>query len=848
MLNNYNMKIRLVNFRCYEDQIFELGENCLSLISGPSGMGKSTIFIGIYFALYGVGKKVATHGKRSCLVELTMSDIVITRSRVPNRLVLQTDTGTYEDDCAQEIINKKFGTSFDVTGYIAQNAVNSFIMMGPNDKRKFLEKFAFKDVDLIKIKENNKKYSAQTHNELVSTTAQLEMAKKILEELPVPESVPFPVKCKISQRELVAKNAGVRVKNAYTLFKKYNNKKNLLEKELGDLRVFDAEISSRKEVIANTSYQLSTIEEQLTQVTVDVKLLLEYEEKLYNLLETHKITELRNRITSDRFKLEEMRLEEEKQINSRLSEIDSCLYKKYKKEEIKGLKTELTEYLKDIDSIESLTRELSKINIDPDKLELDKQELTRITDLIEEKRKILDKLDQAKKIRKCPCCSAYLRLENDILVVSDQVPVAEYNRENLIREIKELTSKLNLLSKSIPVSEANVERIKQIQENICEITDSYEDELDTSINIRKRLNELNSYEAEQIALEKEKRSLDSSTLSVSYQKSVKNLQILETQLQNMVKNIKILQIAETEEELRELIHEQKNNQLLYNQLLSQKNTISDYLSKKNQQLDQLTKEYLNKYNKKRSEKTIMEELTEISIKMTEQEKIRDNSEEELRKIEDWQKNSKEIENYKNWENKVKDLSEKEKIDRLKNGAALELKENILKAESLALHKITENINMYASIYLEHFFPDNPMLVQLCPEKVTQKGTTKPQIDIEIEYKGHECGLESLSGGELQRIILAYSLALAEMHHVPLILLDEATSSLDEELTEQVYEAIKDTISNKTVIAIAHQVVKGNFPSLLTLGNKIEKPIKEPTKKAIPKKPAIPKRKVLPKEK
>ena len=61
--------------------------------------------------------------------------------------------------------------------------------------------------------------------------------------------------------------------------------------------------------------------------------------------------------------------------------------------------------------------------------------------------------------------------------------------------------------------------------------------------------------------------------------------------------------------------------------------------------------------------------------------------------------------------------------------------------------------------------------------------------------------ERLSGGERQRI----SIARAILKDAPIILLDEATASLDAENESKIQSALSELIKNKTVLIIAHRM-------------------------------------------
>ena len=212
-----------------------------------------------------------------------------------------------------------------------------------------------------------------------------------------------------------------------------------------------------------------------------------------------------------------------------------------------------------------------------------------------------------------------------------------------------------------------------------------------------------------------------------------------------------------------------------------------------------------------------EEIFKKEEEIRETEKKRDNANEILSKIEKFKEYQKEVDNYNKIFKDKKEMEQREINDRKKYACCLLFKDKIQEAESIAIGNVINNINTHAQMYLEAFFPDNPISVTISAFKETKTTKeTKPSVNLNIDYKGVEHDLTMLSGGELSRVILAFTLALAEIHNSPVILLDECTSSLDQELTGSVIDGLKENFNDKLVVLIAHQVVQGVFDKIINL--------------------------------
>ena len=169
------------------------------------------------------------------------------------------------------------------------------------------------------------------------------------------------------------------------------------------------------------------------------------------------------------------------------------------------------------------------------------------------------------------------------------------------------------------------------------------------------------------------------------------------------------------------------------------------------------------------------------------------------------------------------VTEKEvDVDEIKKSIqALEgLKAHLNKAEQQVFVDLLDRINAHAKFFVDRFFPDLPISATLQSFRDQDPNDRKvkearPQIKLEIEYQGSTLdSIDHLSGGEGARIMLAITLALSEIYDNPILLLDECTANLNEELVSIVLNTIKEHMPNKIVIIVAHQTVNGIFDKVI----------------------------------
>jgi energy-coupling factor transporter ATP-binding protein EcfA2 len=156
--------------------------------------------------------------------------------------------------------------------------------------------------------------------------------------------------------------------------------------------------------------------------------------------------------------------------------------------------------------------------------------------------------------------------------------------------------------------------------------------------------------------------------------------------------------------------------------------------------------------------------------------------------------------------RVRDLVEKEKKLSESYPRSVKLLEILKSAQMIAVSKLLEDINLHAQIYLDEFTD--------C-ELSTTLAFDGSKMIVSVFQNGNETTIHNLSGGELARVVLAFTIAFAEMCDAKFLLLDECLAALDHATTEKVVKCIRNEFDG-TVIFVAHQTTTGVFDSVLNL--------------------------------
>jgi exonuclease SbcC len=815
------MRLELVNFRCWKKKTFDFPDEGLVLLSGGSGGGKTSILSSIYFVLYGTGTKIITFGEKKCSVRLLYKDLDITRTKGPNRLLLLSSDTEYEDDVAQGIITKKFGTNFTLTSYITQKTVQSFLHLGPSDKMNFLEQLALGEEDISGIKKKAREKVREKREDLNKNVGRLELLTGELDGMVAPTEVRFPIGDK-------NKHSDVKIKNE-EIFWKRTVKDLAVTRET--LRVLEID-SSREDVkrairngketdLTGFSDEKDKLEIESSKIE-DTDSIDDLKSTLLFLKNKKDFSSLSDSLVEERRRYDEsykhemgLLVEEETLLKK---ERDSILVSEFSDESSKMIDEDILQ----AESILSITEEMSGYKKTRSKYkDYDRDEKVRSLEMrIEELQSEISETERRVDIKCCPSCKVSLRFSQACLVLADGDPVDEKRSKDEIRTMRIEIAECKNLSQSI---KKEIAAILYIEKETCECRIRL-DEKTKRRDIPSGLSECREYlESRRLVRLEIRRSrenmknilnnierVSSKIKNEIFSSTLKNLKTgLETKTRELEKIKEELdediETDYTEDELREEISKME--------ILSfQKRSLEKRISRLEVSIRDYKKEIEKIVVSDRDftleRREIADRIRDYEIKEREHERISL----EIRRYSEYKKERDIYNNRKDKMDKSKLLEEESKRELSYCDIFLR---KIQEAESLSIGRTIDDINFNMNYYLERFFPDNPITVIISPYKETKKDI-KPSINIVVGYKGLETSLDSLSGGEYDRVVLSLLLSLNSMFGSDILMLDESISSLDGELTNEILEVLKETVGEKLVIVVAHQISVGVFDRVVSV--------------------------------
>lgn len=784
------MQLRLTNFRCWEDKALTIPDKGICLLSGRSGRGKSTILNSIVYTITGKGKNISTFQKKSTTVQLEIDGLLITRQRGPNRLIVKKGDAQYEDDAAQSVIDATFGAEFCNTSYIDQDNMNSFVFLSPSEKIEFLEKLLLARYNIDEMKDRVKDDISKTKLEHAAADSKLTTLSDMLRKMTYTNQEDVYVET----NRLTSQNCGKlleKIRGNIDITEKNEKSVSTKLKKWENERVAQAQLTETRQAL---KVKLDDVDEQISKCN-DLEMLrsdMAALEKRKNDYHTHQSYVKRRELDASYNERMEHNTKEKEQYLAQIRDLPAI-------DIIKKSISQLETIQRIMDTLIGLE---DKIATPPDESVLANEIADR--DKIKERVAFCQKTIADQNLYyPCPSCKNVLQFDKDKLVLGHVRKIE--NVTDLKREVKELSQRLDTVNTRIDQLKAekvlfdkNETEYNQLFDRLDELLKLPSGDVIEQEMVDEKLAGMTEMKSKYESLQQSIREIDGDRFLLQLKKELELLppvptggvsEDIPTEKEYPVLLETLATKKEMAERVRSLVQKRKQLTQSWDELPVPDKTdeeLSDLLSQ--------NREKMETYRKK-----------------TEQYRIH------LQRIEKWEMVERDNMAYQEIQVKITETEEKKvaMMDRLR--CLVKLRDHIKQAEQQSLSEFIDALNRHAAIYIEDFFPDDDITVEL---KTVQEGksTGKEKITLhfDVQYREMNGDLSFLSGGEKDRVNLAFTLAFSELVENRILLLDECISSLDAETSNVVLGQLKEKYKGKLVIVVSHQANLGFFDDIINL--------------------------------
>lgn len=760
------MRLILTRFRKYEYREFEFQDTGIVLLQGNSGAGKSTILNAILFVLYGKVRKPAHYGCDSCMVELYVNNentnLYIQRKHKPNVLHVKYNDKEYDDECAQSVINSIYNNydRFLVSSYIRQKIEYSILTLPPQAQSTLLENIVFDTMDHAKHKETLKSEIKSRVTELNKISGEISTLRKLDTEIKLvkPDKI-------VTEQEY--NDASIKLSQC-------NRELDALNTEL----IHTSHEETKIEYLTKTINELCKSIEDIKTLEPDTERERELESEIAVL---RKQKSMRNKyihyieLTRD---YEQEKKSYTESIKERIKNVKALILTST---QLANLKKDL-EYLQSVEEREAIKVQYDKLYDELKSVGVNVTDATKLSNEISKQTILVNDIKNYNEITKhhkvltCPCCLADLM----------------YYKDTLYEDMSEIVDDATVKTKSLDTETNKLEVMKRVYHSLISLPKLPSKRAGKPRNPTHTKEKIQQMIDEQSKLIQEQSKLDEMSKTDSeYLIKLKNaIERYESEGIDKVEDVST-ELDTLEIEYKHVLT--NNNDALNSQKQRKRLTVT--LNEKRHEL--------NDIHVTRSSSDIKQAIGELKSTISSLQSV-------VIQWNDNQQYNNNLKQSKNIKDKIKQVLEQENTITNEYNALIRLKELCKITEHVSMNNTLNTINSIANKYLNSMF-ENLSIELYVKEDDTRKVFCK-LVNCGMEYDS----IDTLSGGERDRVVLAYTLAVHEVINGKLLMLDESLSSLDYDTNCQVLELLRNVSEHQLVLVISHDVMHGLFDTVIDI--------------------------------